>query len=93
MKSNLRLYFLSSALLAATAAHAESASDGINSSQENTTRPVESGQTVERPHTETVPYGLGEKASTPATADRQRTVTMIAPDPSSPSVQQIWTSP
>ncbi len=100
MKSNLRMYFVSAALLAATAAHAESdyprsASVGINSLRESAARQVASAQPMARPYVATdgsQQGGSGETERTTSTAG-ERTVIMRAADPSDPSVQRIWTSP
>ncbi len=99
MKSNLRLYFVSAALLAATAAHAESASVGVYSAQESATR-QESAKLETKPGDlgdhGSAGSGSGEPQGSPSSEEygsSGSTVRMIAPDPSDPFVQQIWTAP
>ncbi len=95
MKSTLRLYLASAALLAATAAHAEPASAGTYSAQESRasqdsvkeTRPGDSGDQGGA--------GFGEPggSSSEEQGADARTVKMSTPPPSDSFLQQVWTAP
>jgi hypothetical protein len=103
MGSMLKPFFFSAALVIATAAHATAIPAGGSSGSEDTY--PEGTEASAEPSAEHAAYDREDPASLDAaaarvgsrkadrTAEKQRNVIMVAPDPSDPALQYLWQSP